>query len=360
MPYDVKDSDLLFHFLNVGFGDNIIVEFPAKAGLRSYGLVDCYKHDKTRLYLDQLRNLRPGHNNLEFICATHPHFDHICGIKKFIENPNYRPKQFWDSGFRHKSDTYLKILEAINDYDVDMVRVSSGMEWVYDHVQVTALAPSIRLRNNYATYGVDMNNASIVLRFENHKDDYVLLQSQEYKGRSSELADRTAGQSVVILTGDAEFDSWSYIVDEFPRREKQSEHNPLVKKILNQLSCSVLKVAHHGSMHSAPLDVYEKMKPEHAIISTKQEFSETAARGIPLKRNLFPHPTSELSLEEVGASILTTDGCYESSDDVEGNMRNPLCSHPGSIVVAVPRGGTPVVKKYADGYDDDPVPTNVL
>ena len=188
----------------------------------------------------------------------------------------------------------------------------------------------------------------------------MLLQSQEYKGRSSELADRTAGQSVVILTGDAEFDSWSYIVDEFPRREKQSEYNPLVKKILNQLSCSVLKVAHHGSMHSTPLDVYEKIKPEHAIISTKQEFSETEARGIPLKRNLFPHPTSELSLEEVGASILTTDGCYESSKDVDDKVRNPLCSHPGSIVVAVPRGGTPVIKKYKDKYDEDLKPTKTL
>lgn len=360
MPHIISKNDLLFHFLNVGFGDNIIIEFPEKNGYRSYGLVDCFLHEKTKKYLDKLATLRTAKKQLKFICATHPHKDHIMGIKKFIDDPVYRPLEFWDSGFRHKSGLYLEILDSINTHDVKMVRVSSGMEWYFDKVQISALSPSIRLRNRYATYGVDMNNASIVLRIEHHSKDYVLIQSQEYKTNEGKLAERRAGRSVVILSGDAEYDSWSYITDEFPRREKPNEHNPLVTKMINPISCAVIKVAHHGSMHSTPLDVYEKMKPEVAIISTKQLFKEKNSGPVPLNRPMFPHSTSKSSLEEVGAVILTTDGYYESLLNEDKEPLNPHNCHPGSIVVAVPPGGTPIIKKYNDSVDDHPEPEPIL
>jgi hypothetical protein len=55
MAKQIKPEDLVIHFLNVGFGDNIIVEFPADDnGIRKYGLVDCKDGDKTLDYLDKL------------------------------------------------------------------------------------------------------------------------------------------------------------------------------------------------------------------------------------------------------------------------------------------------------------------
>jgi hypothetical protein len=36
-------------------------------------------------------------------------------------------------------------------------------------LRITALGPSVALRNRYATSGIDMNNASIVLRLEKCK-----------------------------------------------------------------------------------------------------------------------------------------------------------------------------------------------
>jgi hypothetical protein len=263
----------------------------------------------------------------------------------------YCPEEFWDSGFRHSSQTYKKILLTVIDKKIKMVRVSSGMEWYFHRTKVTVLSPSIALRNRYATYGVDMNNASIVLRIENYEEEVLLAQSREYTGNTSYEAEREAGRSVAILAGDAEFDSWSHICQEYPRVERTSSHDPLVKKMVNYLSAYVIKVAHHGSMHSTPLDVYEKMGPSLAIISTEQELStkklnKTAFPEI--KRNLFPHQSAAIALEESDIRVITTDGSYEGQPLDDGNKKDAANDNPGSIVVVIPPKGSARWKKLTD------------
>ncbi len=354
---DIKPEDLVIHFLNVGFGDNVVVELPAdSSGQRAYGIVDCTNFDKTRSYLNKLMDLRPGRSQLAFLCATHPHLDHIRGIRRFLQSEKFRPRQVWDSGFHHASQTYQKILETIYFEGIDMVRVSSGVEWYFGRVQITALAPSILLRNRYATYGVDINNASIVLRLQHHKEEQLWAQSVE--AGLSELAfkSREASQSVVILAGDAEFDSWSHVSQEFPRLERQPGHDPHVKRMVNYLACGVIKVAHHGSMHSSPLDVYEKMAPELAIISSEQKLGKkTTAQG-KLERYLFPHDSTIVALNESGTRIVTTDGSYEQQVLPGGGMRDPQMAHAGTIVVVVPPAGRHRVLKLDDAKGDVPDP----
>jgi len=345
----INPEDLVIHVLNVGFGDNILIEFPAdNSGNRKYGLVDCKNSEKTKQYLCKLTQ-DSSEKRLAFICATHPHGDHIMGINSILKDDEYSPREFWDSGFRHNSVTYQEILKTILKKKIKFVRVSSGMEWYFGKVRVTALAPSVSIRNRYATYGVDMNNASIVLRLEHHSEDVLLMVSREYEGNTSVEAERQAGRSVVILAGDAEFDSWANISQEYPKCERTSTHNPLIKKMVNHLSCSVVKVSHHGSMHSAPLDIYEKMMPELAIVSTEQKKSEKKSSAQKLKRGLFPHKSTTLALEECGAQILTTDGSYESDKKKEAKY-----SCPGTIVVVVPPGGKYRFRKLDDEKDKVP------
>jgi beta-lactamase superfamily II metal-dependent hydrolase len=352
----VNDEDLLFHILNVGDGDNIIVEFPkdAELGMRFYGIVDCYDADKTMGYIEKLKEIRPARDQLEFICATHPHKDHIDGIDELLEDDKLRPKEYWDSGFRHTIWRYYNILKILQDKKVPMTRVSSGMEKYYGNVQVTFLAPSIALRNRYGTYGVDVNNASIVLRFENHIGKMVLMKSEEYwPGNVSIEAVRDVSSSVAILTGDAEFESWSHIVDEFPRLESTQKHKPLVKKMINYLNCSVVKVPHHGSMHSAPLDIYEILTPSKAVISAEQKISTSAGKN--LEREMFPHAAARIALEESGAEIYSTEGSLDFLKDENGKRIVDENANPGSIIVLLPPGDiSPRWIKLGDEIDEVP------
>ncbi len=357
MAKDISSKDLVIHVLNVGFGDNILIEFPAdKSGKRSYGIVDCYSSKKTKGYLDKLILDSTKPSRVAFVCATHPHGDHIMGIKSILEDSNYKTLEFWDSGFRHKSDTYRKILNTLNTKNIDMIRVSSGMERYFGKVRLTVLAPSVVLRNKYDTYGIDMNNSSVVLRLEHHGTEALEMRSQEYVGDMSLEAVRRAGRSVMILAGDAEFDSWAQVAHEYPRVERSSTHKPLVKKMINNLACSVVKVAHHGSMHSSPLDIYEIMSPKLAIVSTKQKQSTKEQDGRSLTRDMFPHQSATIALEECDARILTTDGSYESKKKEDGSQNDLAMAHEGSIVIVIPPGGTPRWKKLKDKKKDVPDP----
>lgn len=333
---NIRDKDLVIHFLNVGLGDAIVIEFPKpKRGDRPWGIIDFYNADKAIEYLDKLNDIRPR-SEIAFVCATHPHMDHISGIPRLLRDPAYRPVEFWDSGFRHNSSTYRKILKAISEHGIRMRRVSSGMEWYYGRVRVTALSPSVALRNRYATYGVDMNNASVVLRLENCRKDAVITQSARYVGKHDPERERTSGRAVAILGGDAEFDSWAQISQEYPFIERTSHHDPQVKKMVNMLNCWLVKVAHHGSMHSSPLEVYERMHPKVAVISARQDISKSST-GV--RRGLYPHPTTEHSLAEVGAEVVTTDGYYEQQAKAKRGGRAPR-RRPGTIVAVIPPGGT--------------------
>ncbi len=351
MAKQIQDQDLVFHFLNVGFGDTTVIELPPNSRReRRLGIVDCCDGKKTYQYIQRLRNIR-NIDKVAFICATHPHFDHISGIEYLMKKDDTRPLEFWDSGFRHNSVTYKKILKAVYDKGIAMKRISSGMEWYIGKLRITALAPSVPLRNRYATYGVDMNNASIVLRFEHHKKDVVSIESQRYEGVHDPAIEKKAGRSVVILTGDAEFDSWAQVSQEYPKVEGVSAHKPLVKKMVNLLSCYAVKVAHHGSMHSTPLDIYEKMRPSLAIISTEQRQSKKDVDWGVLERNLFPHQITKWALEESEVRILTTDGSYEKEN-------GSSFAYAGSIVLVVPPGGRPRFTKLLDSCDSCPAPPN--
>lgn len=351
----INSDDLVIHILNVGHGDAIIIGLPSKNGeARTYGLVDCYKGSKVKQYLNELYKDKQK-QRLAFICATHPHWDHISGISSFITDVDYCPHEFWDSGFRHESNTYrdilVNIMQARKNKDIAFVRVSSGMEWYFGKVRISALSPSVVLRNKYATYGVDMNNASIVLRLEHHKDNVLFLQSQQYDkdDPATPEAERKASRSVMILGGDAEFDAWAQVTNEYPKLETDIWQGPLVKKMINLLNCYVVKVSHHGSMHSAPLDMYEKMSPCVAIVSCEQKVETTQKGSHTLTRGYYPHPSAIMALEECGIEILTTDGSYE-----KGKVPVAENAHAGSVMIVVPPGGKPRWKKLDDDKDNPP------
>lgn len=366
MAKKIQPEDLVIHILNVGFGDTILVEFPVreikkkikkKKYERPCGVVDCRNSGKLIKYIEELTKIDSLERTVEFVCATHPHKDHIEGINPILRHKKYHPKEFWDSGFRQKSTLYLRILKTLLDKKIKMLRISTGMEWYFGKVRITVLSPSVTLRNRYGTHGIDMNNASIVLRLEHHGGESLVMVSKEYEGNKSDEAVRAAGSAVVILAGDAEFEAWAQISQDFATHERHVSKKlftPLITKMVNYLSCSVLKVSHHGSMHSAPLDIYEKIKPDIAIVSTLQEESEKKEGvQVPLKRYLFPHKSATIALEESGALVLTTDGSYTTPvEDAEEKGYDK----PGSIVVVVPPGGPARIRKLDDTKTDDAYP----
>jgi competence protein ComEC len=90
LSVELKDDALSLHVLNVGDGDSLVIELPKEGGTRSHIVVDCARGDKTIDYLEKL-----GSTTLRLVVATHPHSDHINGLKGVMRNYPGSIEQFW-------------------------------------------------------------------------------------------------------------------------------------------------------------------------------------------------------------------------------------------------------------------------
>ena len=106
---------------------------------------------------------------INFACVTHPHDDHYGGLSRFLDEFAEKDKIscFWDCGFRTTAVNYNKALEKIRIYrHINFYRVAAGSEFEFGQTSISVLSPSIDLRNRFDTYGVEKNDASIVLRIK--------------------------------------------------------------------------------------------------------------------------------------------------------------------------------------------------
>lgn len=288
MPINNPNA-LRIHVVNVEHGDGIILELPDYNDQAHFGVVDTgrpetiYKN-RVKDYLTELINLRGKPFRIEFVCITHPHEDHYGGLETLLDCFGENGigqfansiQQFWDSGFRVSGKTYNDLLTRIcNDDHIVFVRLASGAEYEFGEVRIFVLAPSLDLRNRFDTYGVDRNNSSIVLQ--------IL-----YKGAKA------------ILAGDAQFDSWGKVAEEFPRATKISYFKDALTERsegVNQLACQLLKIAHHGSKHGTSLEYLEKLNPKYFMITCAD--NQWYQLNKPGWGTDWPHPLTSSAINEV-------------------------------------------------------------
>ncbi len=292
----IPNESLRFHFLNAGHGDATIVEFPdfGTPPTARFGVIDFADRrtpDLVAGYMKELVDIRTGPGGdyrIEFACATHPHEDHFGGLRSFLSAFSHdtdpalnHVTAFWDCGFRTTSSTYNGILiKILKNTNISFVRLSAGTEYDFGRVHLTVLAPSIDLRNRFDTYGVDKNNASIVLRFK-------------------------LGNSYAILAGDAEYESWGKVVEEFPRISSVnflSDALGLAERedTADQLKSDLLRASHHGSKHGTDLRCLERINPGRIVISAGSDswyrLNETDWVG------KVPHPVTTKIIEALGTA----------------------------------------------------------
>ncbi len=203
------------YYLNVGQGDAQLIILPTGEHI----LIDAGLKSGSNNLVNYLQEL--GVEKLDIVIATHPHADHIGGMEKVIQTFTigeiYMPKVA-DSQIP-TTVTYTKFLEAIQ---------SKG------------------LRINQAKAG------TVILNSGNAVFEILAPNSTSYKKLNdySVVTKLTYGSQKFIFTGDA---------------EKTSEDEMLKKHY--DLSCNILKLAHHGSSSSSTDSFLKAASPAIAIVS---------------------------------------------------------------------------------------------
>jgi beta-lactamase superfamily II metal-dependent hydrolase len=374
----LRSDDLVVYVLNVGDGDSIVIQFPESDGQRSYAVVDSNDGGKS---LALLRDL--GARQLRLICATHPHIDHFRGLRRILVQFEGHVREFWDSGFRYTAETYKNLIKEIRRQaasgSLQFVRPTAGYEFFVGNVRVSVLSPSIALRNRFDTYGVDINNASIVIRLEypvadpsldfagpaspdDGSDEPAPIPDDEvHPDGGTEPVPVATRTRAVILGGDAQTDAWGQVEIDFPQllRDERAWTRAIgVRKGRQPLLCDVLKVSHHASKHGVNLELLERMGdtgsgsgrgPRHMLVSCAS--GEDSDHG-------FPHIVTQSIMREVrdpqakGGRSHKADhalGIHYTSQRVDGDTPAPA----GSIAVVLSADArVPVLYRFGDDVVD--------
>ncbi|MCD8106483.1 MAG: MBL fold metallo-hydrolase [Oscillospiraceae bacterium] len=229
------------HFINVGQGDSELIiaddgtTMLIDGGESEYG-------DTVVAYLSEL-----GLTRLDYVVATHPHSDHIGGLRKVISSDIEIGEVIMPEipdEYVPTTNSYEKLLDAIEEKGCPLYYAESE----------TIQFGSGTLTITVPDYSSDnMNNYSIVVRF-----DY--------------------GGSSFLFTGDIE----------------KTIETQLVENGTN-VDVDVLKVAHHGSSTSSSYTFLDAVTPEYCVIECGD--------------NSYNHPNSDVvtRLEMYTENIYRTD-----------------------------------------------------
>jgi len=294
------DGTLEIHHIDVGQADATLLIEPTGETM----LVDSGDwRDGGSDVIDYLED--QGVDRIDHLVATHGHADHIGGHDAIIEH--YETERdgigaAYDSGVAATSQTYDRYLDAIEDYDVELLLVEDGDTLEFGDATVDVLNPPVGDSGS----GLHYNSVALSVEF---------------------------GTFSYLLTGDAEDDAEHRMVDDRG----------------DELEADVYQAGHHGSTTSSTPSFMDAVTPEVAIISSAYD-------------SQYGHPHDEV-LEDFadrgietywtgvhGDVILSTDGddidletTHEFSTDAAALLEEkptddddtqPSLTHPIEVVTA--------------------------
>jgi beta-lactamase superfamily II metal-dependent hydrolase len=226
-------GSLQVYLLDVGQGDSLLIVSPGG----KHVLVDAGPAQAGDEVVAALQ--RHGVQSLDLVVATHPHADHIGGMRRVLDK--FTVNNFLDSGQEHPTATYERLIKAIKDKGINFIEAQRGQTFELDSgAKLEVLNPmgNGKWITEVRTGGSVENANSIVLRL-------------------------SYGDFAMIFTGDAEAETEAEMI-----------------KAGGNLRAQVLKIGHHGARYATSDEFLRAVQPSHAVISDGAD-------------NKYGHPTQE-------------------------------------------------------------------
>ncbi len=253
-PVNGYDRILAITFFSVGQGESTLISFPngkrmlidGGGSFREGGM-----DPGERLLAPAL--WRMGVDRLDYVVLSHPHPDHLNGLKFILAN--FDVGEFWESGFPFSSEDYVNIKRSLAARHIPVRAIHAATAPIdIGETRIEPLAPFLPAVTPLADRGVDLNESSLVFRLK-------------YAGFS------------VLFTGDIGSVTEGKLV-------LHPEY----------LACAVLKIPHHGSCYSSTLPFLTAASPKVALISAGYKNSF----GLPSRQTM-------LHLDNLSVKVYRTD-----------------------------------------------------
>lgn len=316
--------------IDVGQGDSILIK---TAGGRSI-LVDAGEDTAAGAVARELD--RAGVTELDLFIATHPHSDHIGGLKLLMRRfvPRVVLETFYpDPGYVYRS--YMKairrkripIYTAKRGVIVQVLDTRIGIYEAPDRMGVSSgvsLGPEgsekvqVRVPDRWLRHALGLGHGGrwthvggqgpgpgeveeelpvldlakgLVLRFFLPEKPFI-TDSRSNTNANSVVFRLDYREVCMIFTGDAEAETESRLLAQ----------NPTPK-----LRCPVLKVAHHGSNHATMSDLLSSVDPEIALVSAGR-FNRHGHPAAETMHKLYKSGAWIYRTDKMGTIRLKTDG----------------------------------------------------
>jgi beta-lactamase superfamily II metal-dependent hydrolase len=259
-------ENLTAHFIDVGQGDSILLQFNGKSILIDGGPAEMGSRLK-----EYLRSQNISH--LDLLILTHPHDDHIGGLVAVLEDfPVKRP---WTTAKNDSSLIYKRFRALMEKKNISYSLAYAGQEIDLD--------PALKIEVLWPPQGgvSGGENLSRNAAMKNPWESIVVRAISGDMNQNSLVLRISYGWISLLLMGDADT-----VVE-----------NSLVSSGFN-LSSQILKVGHHGGTSASRSEFLEKVRPAVSVISV----GEGNLYGYPTKRTLD-------ALQAVGSRVYRTDTC---------------------------------------------------
>lgn len=251
------EGKLIVTMLDVGQGDACLIETPTQNVLIDTG-------DAKSDLVAQLQSA--GYEHFERVILTHPHADHIGGIRSILDN--FAVDEISDNGVVSNSPLYSDYHSA----DVKFSSLHTGDE--------VDLGNGVKFRVLYPTPAIvsAINSGSQKIKF----NDTCIV------------GKLTFGDFSMLFAADAEKFTEDYLVQHFQ----------------SQLKANVLKAGHHGAKTSSTPDFVAAVAPDYVFISAGRDNSFGHPHKQPLAtfRENFVLPTNILCTRFNGSVRVESDG----------------------------------------------------
>ena len=254
--FDVKTQGLLVHYIDVGQGDAIAIQFPN----REIMLIDTGPKDSQNLVVDYLQNQVLKSNKdkvIDYMVLTHSDIDHSGGSCAVFSN--FDVKNFYRPSVASADEDAKAFLTSVSTLEYAEVIKQAYQE------------PNINIE--IISDGLFFMAGDVKIEF------FGPLKAYDTTNEICPLIKISYNNKTFLFAGDVQ-------------GEAEAD---LLNKYGNTLKADVLKVGHHGSLNATSEEFLNAVKPCISVISVGE--------------NLYGHPSNNvlLRLENIGSEVLRTD-----------------------------------------------------
>ncbi len=254
VPFDGQDA--LFHFIDVGQGDSILIQ-TADATV----LIDAGTQEGGTSVYNYLKKL--GINYIDCFILTHPHEDHIGGSTKVLGGIDVG--KVYLNGESSSSYIFEKLLDTLIENDISAEIPSFDCVYKFGSLKLKFLSPKVMSES--------ANDNSLVVMIEH-------------------------GEINALFMGDAEKDVEASLLE------------------TTDIEADILKIGHHGSRNASTDAFLRKVLPRVCVIQCGKDNSYGHPHTETLER-IGDIGSEVLRTDELGTVVLRSDG--KTVLDSDGN-----------------------------------------